>query len=94
MNELKLIIFNSLLGNINKNVRALAYDVVDKKIILYGYLETDPDDYDYEIIDIAVSEIMASYPELESQEINLIKSYEPIGKLSFYQGWVFVRNEI
>ncbi|PWC11813.1 hypothetical protein B4923_13415 [Brenneria roseae subsp. americana] len=93
MKDLKLTIFNSLLGNVNNNVRALAYDYYDNKIIILGYLDTDPDDDDYEVIDIAISEIMASYPDLESQEINLVKSYEPIGKLKSYQGWVFVRNE-
>ncbi|MDK9444809.1 hypothetical protein WCU81_20215 [Pectobacterium atrosepticum] len=91
MNELKLIIFNSLLGNVNENVRALAYDFFDKKIIMYGYLDTEPDDD--EIIDVAVSEIMASCPELENQEINLVKSCEPVGKLNSYKGWVFVRYE-
>ncbi|MFP1726124.1 hypothetical protein [Lonsdalea quercina] len=93
MNDLKLIIFNSLLGNVNKNFRALAYDFFDKKIVIYGYLDTEPDDDDYEIIDVAVSEIMASCPDLESQEINLVKSCEPVGKLNCYKGWVFVRNE-
>ncbi|AOR63405.1 hypothetical protein KU73_23335 [Pectobacterium wasabiae] len=93
MQNLKLIIFNSLLGNVNKKVRSLAYDYYHNKIIIYGYLDAEPDDDDYEAIDIAISEIMSSCPNLEYQEINLVKSCDPIGTLNPYKGWVFVRRE-
>ncbi|MCG8707907.1 hypothetical protein JHU04_001105 [Brenneria sp. 4F2] len=93
MKNLKLTIFHALLGHINKNVRALAYDYCDSKITIQGYLDTEPVDDDYEVMDIVISEIMASYPEIKNQEIKLLRTSQPIGKLCGHKGWVFIRNE-
>jgi hypothetical protein len=91
--SLKLTIFTAFLGNIGRNIRALAYDFSDSKITIYGYLDNEPDSDDYESIDIAITEIMSSYSNFISQDIILIESQEPVGKLPSYKGWIFVRKE-
>ncbi len=93
INQLKLTIFSALLGNIGENIRALAFDFTDNKIIMYGYLDQEPCDDDYESIDIAITEIMSSYSNFTNQDILLIESHEPIGTLPSHKGWVFVRKE-
>jgi hypothetical protein len=45
------------------------------------------------VIDAAITEIMASCQRFTRQNIDLIKTDEPIGKLRSYKGWVFVRYE-
>ncbi|WP_332604379.1 hypothetical protein [Acinetobacter sp. ESBL14] len=92
-NNLKLVVFKSFLGAIANNVRAVAFDFNDETIFIYGYLDVEPKDEDYEIIDIAVTEIMAAYPQFLKQKIYLEKSEKPIGKLLSYKGWVFCRYE-
>ena len=91
--NLKLTIFTAFLGNIERNIRALAYDFTDSKMTIYGYLDNEPDEDDYESIDIAITEIISSYSNFTSQNIILTKSQEPVGKLPFYKGWIFVRKE-
>lgn len=92
-NELKLIIFESFLGAITAEVRAIAYDYNEDTIIIHGYFDSLPNENDYEIIDIAVTEIMASCPFFTKQQIHLSQSGEPIGNLSYYKGWIFLRYE-
>ncbi|OTG79761.1 hypothetical protein B9T33_10955 [Acinetobacter sp. ANC 5054] len=91
--NLKLIIFNSFLGAIANNIRAIAYDFTSDTILIYGYLDVVPEEDDFEIIDNAVTEIMSSCPEFLKQEINLKQSNQPFGKLNSYKGWVFCRYE-
>lgn len=91
--DLRLTIFISFLGAIGKDIRALAYDYTNNTFNIYGYLDREPIDADYETIDIAVSEIMASYPHFQYQNIKLVKSNDPIGKLASYKGWIFIRHE-
>jgi hypothetical protein len=91
--NLKLTIFTAFLGNIGKNIRALAYDFTNSKIVIYGYLDKEPSGDDYESIDIAITEITSSYSNFISQDIILIESHDLIGKLPFYKGWIFVRKE-
>ncbi|MBC1340075.1 hypothetical protein IA938_01555 [Listeria welshimeri] len=93
MKNLKFTIYTAFLGNIGKNIRALAYDFTESEIIIYGYLDCTPNDMDYESIDMAITEIISSYPNFTSQNIILSESYEPIGKLPFYKGWIFARKE-
>jgi len=91
--HLKLTIFTALMGNVGNNTRALAFDFTDSKIVIYGYLDHEPRDDDYESIDIIITEIISSYPCFINQEIILVESHEPIGTLPCYKGWVFVRKE-
>lgn len=91
--DLKLTIFNSFLGAIANNVRAIAYDFTSDTILIYGYLDEEPKEDDYEIIDNAVTEIMASCPQFLKQEITLQQSNQPFGKLNYYKGWIFCRYE-
>lgn len=91
--DLKLAVFISLLGAVVKDMRAIAYDYSETSISIYGYLDREPEENDYNVIDIAITEIMASYPNFLYQNIKLIKSDDPIGKLESYKGWVFARYE-
>ncbi|MFL9911146.1 hypothetical protein [Paraburkholderia sp. RL17-337-BIB-A] len=91
--DFKLIIFTSFLGAVREGVRAIAYECSSDLITIYGYLDRNPEDEDYEVMDGAVTEIMASYPKLTQQNIVLEKTDDPIGKLHPYSGWVFVRHE-
>ncbi|ABE34668.1 hypothetical protein [Paraburkholderia xenovorans] len=63
--DLKLIILTSFLGAIKEGVRAIAYDYSGDLISIYGYFSRDPNDDDYDAIDVAVTEIMASCPQFQ-----------------------------
>jgi hypothetical protein len=91
--KLKLALYPSLLGAIDTDVRAIAYNYIDSRIELYVYLDRVPKDNDYEVIDIAVTEVMSAFPEILFQKIEIIENHDPVGKLKFYQGWLFVRYE-
>ncbi|KVT95290.1 hypothetical protein WK59_29875 [Burkholderia ubonensis] len=95
MNEtdFKLIVFSSFLGAIRNGVRAIAYDHSGSTISIYVYLDRTPDDEDYEVVSVAISEIMASCPSLTRQKIELLGTDESIGRSNSYKGWVFVRHE-
>ena len=93
ISQFKLALHSALLGAIDVDVRAIAYNYINYRIELYVYLDRVPKDNDYEIIDIAISEIMASVPEILSQKIEIIEEHKPIGKINSYQGWLFVRYE-
>ncbi|OMG71368.1 hypothetical protein [Burkholderia ubonensis] len=92
-NDFKLIVFSSFLGAIRNGVRAIAYDRCGSTISIHGYLDRTPDDEDYGVVNMAISEIMASCPSLTRQKIELLGTDEPIGRLNSYKGWVFVRHE-
>jgi len=87
------ILHTSFLGAIGKDVRAISFDYTDDTIIIYAYLDREPTTEDYNIIDIAVTEVMASSPNFIYQKINMENTIEPIGKLKVYAGWIFVRYE-
>lgn len=91
--NLKLTIFQSFIGAVVRDMRAIAFDYSNKTISIYGYLDREPNDQDYDIIDTAITEIMSSYPDIMYQNIKLIESKEPIGVLDAHQGWIFVRYE-
>ena len=91
--QLKLTLHFVLLGAIDVDVRAIAYNYINNRIELYVYLNRTPKDDDYEIIDIAITELIASFPEILSQKIEITEEHKPIGKLNSYQGWIFVRYE-
>lgn len=91
--QLKSALHSALLGAIDVDVRAIAYNYVNHRIELYVYLDRTPKDYDYEIINIVISELMASVPEILSQKIEITEEHKPIGELNPYQGWLFVRYE-
>jgi len=91
--DLKLVVFSSFLGAVRDGVRAIAYDYSGDLISIYGYMNRQPDEDDYDAIDIAVTEIMASCPQFSRQKIEFVKTDDPVGKLNSYKGWVFVRYE-
>ena len=90
---LKLSIHKAFLGHIGTNIRAIAYDYTNICIFIYAYLNQGPRDDDFEIIDRAATEILADFPQLESQDITLIKTANPIASLDAHKGWIFVRYE-
>ena len=55
---------SAFLGAITPHVRAIAYDYTEGTIVIYGYLDSNPTDEDYETIDIVITEIMASLPNI------------------------------
>ena len=91
--NIKLILFSSFLGAIREGVRAIAYDYYDDLISIYGYMSRDPDGEDYDVIDFAITEVMASCPQFSRQKIELVKTEESVGKLDPHKGWIFVRYE-
>ena len=92
--NLKLIVHNAFLGAIEKDVRAIAFDYINNNtIVIYVYIDRKPYSEDYEIIDMAVTEIMAAIPNILYQKIEILETKEPIGKLKSYKGWIFIRYE-
>jgi len=68
--NLRLTIFTSFLGAIRDGVRAVAYDYSDSQISIYCYLSKNPDGNDYEAMDSAITEIMASYQNFIHQKLH------------------------
>jgi hypothetical protein len=91
--DIKLNIYHSFIGHIDKDVRAIAYKYYKNKIEIYVYLDRKPNENDYEIIDMAITEIMATDPTIKEQKIEIIETHETISKLNFYDGWLFCRYE-
>ena len=92
-NLLKLSIFEAFIGHICEDVRAIAFDVHDSTILIYVYLERIQNDEDYEIVDMAVTEILASNPQFLKQEIVFQETTQPFNTLNSYRGWIFRKYE-
>lgn len=90
--DLKLALFNSFIGNITKNIISITYEYVDYEIIIYATTELDPSDEDYEGIDIAITELMSSQPDIKQQNINIEKFNGIIGEISPHSGFIFLRK--
>lgn len=88
-----LSVQRALLGHIYPAVRAVAigYSGMEKLTLIY-YLDRVPNEDDYEIISIVVTEIIADI-EFKDQEEKCIFSTEPISKLDNLMNWVYVRKE-
>ncbi|VWB48627.1 hypothetical protein BLA6863_02205 [Burkholderia lata] len=95
MNEVdvKRIVCSSFIGSVREGVRAIAYDFDSNLIAIYVYLAREPDEEDREVVDAAITEIMASCTQFNRQKIELSTSSDPIGKLRSYKGWIFARYE-
>jgi hypothetical protein len=91
--DLILVMQTAFLGEIAENVRAIAFDYTDNTIMLYVYLDGNPNEEDYDVIDAVVTEIMASLPDILYQKIEISENKEPIRNLKNYKGWFFVRKE-
>lgn len=89
--HLKLSIHKAFLGHIGTNVRAIAYDYTNICIFIYAYFDKEPTNNDYKIIDQAIIEILADFPQLQSQKIILTRTDNPIASLNAHKGWIFVR---
>lgn len=91
--DILLAMIPAFLGVIDHHIRAIAYDYTEDTISLYIYTSTAPTEENYETIDIAVTEIMASLPQLLYQHIEIVQHTAPIRELNCYKGWFFVRRE-
>jgi hypothetical protein len=91
--DLQLNIHNSLLGYIDKDVRAISYKYDSNKIEIFVYMDRKPNENDFEIIDKAVTEMMANDINIRKQNIEIIETHDPINKLNNYDGWIFIRYE-
>ncbi|MCA5005236.1 hypothetical protein [Sphingobacterium bovistauri] len=91
--QLKRIIQDAFIGYIAEGFRAVAFDFLDTTIKIIVYLNRKPNEKDYEIVDMAVTEILASAPQFLKQEIIIEENHLPIGKLEAFKGWIFVRYE-
>ncbi|SHL73577.1 hypothetical protein [Myroides odoratimimus] len=91
--DILLAMIPAFLGVIDHHIRAIAYDYTEDTISIYIYTSTVPTEEDYETIDIAVTEIMASLPQLLYQHIEIVQHTAPIRELNCYKGWFFVRKE-
>ena len=70
----------------------ITYEYVDYKIIIYATTELAPSDEDYEGIDIAITELMSSHPDIKEQNINIEKFNGIIGEISPHSGFIFLRK--
>ncbi|CAI3922456.1 unnamed protein product [Commensalibacter communis] len=89
--DVKLSANRAFLGHITSNVRAIAFDYTTNSVFIYAYYDTEPTEDDYEIIDCAVTEILADFPDFQSQEIILTQTNAPIDTLNSYKGWIFIK---
>lgn len=90
--DMKLALFCAFIGNITKNIISITYEYVDYEIIIYATTELDPSDEDYEGIDIAITELMSSQPDIKQQNINIEKFNGIIGEISPHSGFIFLRK--
>jgi len=84
----------ALLGAIRPNHRAICYRIHSRReATLRCYCSEEPNEDDYEAIDVAATELHADFPSLERVNIECIYSTEPIGYLDVLDGNVFSRQE-
>lgn len=91
--NVKWVVFSSFIGAVREGVRAIAYDFDSDLIAIYVYLARKSDEEDGQVVDAAITEIIASCPQFNRKKVEISKSSQPIGKLRSYKGWIFVRYE-
>ncbi|SMC27271.1 hypothetical protein SAMN02745857_02779 [Andreprevotia lacus DSM 23236] len=89
----RLILFTAFLGAVREGVRAIAYACDGHTLAIHVYLARAPEPDDHEVVDIAITEVMAACPQIMQQDIVLQHTMAPIGRLPAHQGWIFVRSE-
>lgn len=91
--DILLAMIPAFFGVVDNYFRAIAYNYTEDTISIYVYLSTVPTEDDYESIDSAITEIMASLPLLKYQHIEIIQDLRPIRELNTYKGWFYVKKE-
>lgn len=91
--DILLNMIPAFFGVIDDHFRAIAYDYTEDNISLYVYLSTVHTEDDYEAVDIAITEMMASLPNLKYQYIEMIHDLRPINELNAYKGWFYIKKQ-
>ncbi|MGL4584837.1 MAG: hypothetical protein ACRCVU_17855 [Flavobacterium sp.] len=91
--DLLLSMIPAFLGAIAPKNAGISYDYTEDTITIYGYLDSIPTDEDYETIDIVITEIMASLPNILFQKIVLTNTTALVSELKHYKGWFYIRKE-
>lgn len=88
-----LSIQRALLGHIYPSIRAIAVGFEDrKKLIVFCYLDKEPDEEDYENLNGITGEVCADIEFTEVEE-RCIFTLESFSKLDNLDSWVYIRKE-
>ena len=94
--EVLLSAQKALLGMIYPEVRAIAIGYLEKTLKLLYYLEREPNESDYEILEEVTSEIIADFPSETFDHIEEIClfSEKRMNDLENLNGWIYIRKEV
>ena len=82
----------ALLGAVTKNLRGVTVDYYSDQIILRAYFDKGATDADKELIDIALSEIVADFNEINGCKYEPVDLFFP-AKMTKLKDWVYLRHE-
>lgn len=92
--EIRLMVYQAFcLGNISGNIRTLSYEYVQNEIKILATTFHQPTDDDIEGIDVAITEIMASIPDITAQSIKIFQDNGFIKDMPSYKTVIFIRQE-
>ena len=83
----------AFLGAICNKIRIIAFDITESLFTLYVYVDSSLSEDEYEAVSSAVTDILADFPELLSEKIEIIETNEKISSLDLYEGCFFMRFE-
>ena len=91
--EIILSMQTAFLGAICNKVRLIAFDMTEELFTLYVYIDSPLTDDEYEVIDSAVTDVLADFPNFLYEKIYIIENNDNILLLNMYKGCFFMRFE-
>ena len=103
--EIILSMQMAFLGAICNKVRLIAFDMTEETFALYVYIDSPLTDDEYEAIDVAVTDVLADFPNFLYEtkykfliiflyeKIYIIENNDNILSLNIYKGCFFMRFE-
>jgi hypothetical protein len=95
--EILLALHSALLGEIYPKIRAIVfkYDYDNRHFTLRYYLESEPDEDDYENIAVVLTVFISNFKfsDFETLSEECVYSKEPLSKLDILDGIVYCRKE-
>lgn len=83
----------AFLGAICNKIRLIAFDTAEHLLTLYVYTDSHLSEHEYQAISIAVTEILADFPNFLNERIEIIKTDDNILSLNCYKQCFFMRFE-
>jgi len=82
----------ALLGAVTENLRGVTVDYSKDQLTLKAYFDKGATEVDKELIDIALTEMIADFKEINECKYESVDLFFPT-KMTVLKDWVFMRNE-